>query len=71
MLTVIKKSKEVPFDGARIYQEIACLDADLATFDTDTLANGSKAYIMDASNNPYYYDQENDAWYDSTGTVKS
>lgn len=56
-------------DG-KIWREIYCLDADVSGLPSD-LANGSVVHIMDASNNPYYYDEENNTFYDSTGTEKS
>ena len=56
--------------GGKTWRRMICLDADMSNMASD-LANGSEVHILDALNNPYYYDEDNDAWYDSTGTIKS
>ena len=68
MITIIKSNMYA--GGNKTWRKMICLDADVSNLPTD-LANGSILHIMDAANNPYYYDEDNDAWYDSTGTVKS
>lgn len=46
---------------------IYCLEADFSLLPTG-LANGSELYVLDTANNPKRYDDENDTWYDTTGT---
>lgn len=63
--------REFPYrktrDGKR-HTKLICLEADFSDIDTTNIAGGSELYVINTANNPKLYDEENDKWYDSTGT---
>lgn len=55
--------------GDKRLTRIVCLEADFPDVATTGLANGSELVVLDTANNPKLYDEENDSWYDTTGTA--
>jgi len=55
--------------GGRLLADYAGLATDTAPTDDDCL-NGSTFYEIDTGTT-YHFDEENDTWYDETGTART